>query len=42
VAVEALREVWQKKKATADELWRFAKICRMTQVMRPYFEAILS
>lgn len=42
VAVEALREVWRKKKATADELWRCAKLCRMTQVMRPYFEAILS
>ena len=41
VGVEALREVWQKKKATSDELWRFAKICRMTQVMRPYFDAII-
>lgn len=42
VCVEALREVWHRKKASAHELWRFAKICRMTQVMRPYFDAVLS
>jgi len=40
VAVEALREAWQQKKATADELWKFAKLCRMTNVMRPYFDSI--
>ena len=36
-----LREVWQKKLATADELWRIAKICRMTNLMRPYFDSII-
>lgn len=41
VAVEALREVWQKRLATADELWRLAKICRMTNLMRPYFDSII-
>ena len=41
LAVEALREVWQKRLATADELWRLAKICRMTNLMRPYFDSIL-
>jgi predicted transcriptional regulator of viral defense system len=40
VAVEALRDYWQKWRASADELWRYAKICRVANVMRPYMEAI--
>lgn len=40
VALEALREVRAKHKATADDLWRSAKICRVANVMRPYLEAI--
>jgi len=42
VAVEALRDAWQKKKANATELWKIAKICRMTNVMRPYLESVVS
>ena len=42
VATEALLEVWQRKKATADELWKYAAICRMTNVMRPYFEMMVA
>ncbi|PQO45245.1 transcriptional regulator [Blastopirellula marina] len=41
VAIEALRDCRTQRKATADELWRAAKVCRMTNVMRPYMEAIL-
>lgn len=41
VALEALRDCWRKKKATMDELWYFAKICRMTNVMRPYLESLV-
>ena len=41
VAMEALRECWQKRKATSDELWRFAKICRVSKIMQPYMEAIV-
>lgn len=41
VAVEVLRETWGQKKATADELWDAAKACRMLNVMRPYFDAII-
>jgi predicted transcriptional regulator of viral defense system len=41
VAVEALRECLSHHKATADEIWKYAKICRVTQVIRPYLEAIL-
>jgi hypothetical protein len=40
VAIEALREVRAQKKATADELWHFAKIARVTNVIRPYLEVI--
>jgi predicted transcriptional regulator of viral defense system len=40
VAVEALRDCWQKRRASADELWRYAKICRVANVIRPYMEAI--
>jgi hypothetical protein len=28
------------KKASADDLWRFAKICRVANVMRPYLEVV--
>jgi predicted transcriptional regulator of viral defense system len=41
VAMEALRECWRGKKATMDQLWQYAKICRVDKVMRPYLEAIL-
>ena len=42
VAVEALRDCWQHRQATADELWRYASICRVTNVMQPYLETVLS
>ena len=41
VAIEALREVIRERRATADDLWRYAKICRVTKIMRPYMEAIV-
>ena len=40
VALEALRDARKQKKASADDLWRYAKICRVANVMRPYLEAI--
>ena len=39
VALEALREGWKERKFTMDELWREAKICRVSKVMKPYLEA---
>lgn len=39
VAIEALRDCLRLRKATSDELWTAAKVCRMTNVMRPYLEA---
>ncbi len=40
VALEALKEALASQKATADDLWRFAKVCRVANVMRPYLEAL--
>jgi predicted transcriptional regulator of viral defense system len=40
VAIEALKDARAQKKASADEIWHYAKICRVTNVMRPYLEAI--
>lgn len=40
VALEALREARRTKKASADELWQFAKLNRVANVMRPYLEAL--
>ncbi len=40
VALEALREGWKARKVTMDDLWRYAKVNRMTNVMRPYLEAL--
>ena len=40
VALEALRDCRQKRAATMDELWKYAGICRVANVMRPYLESI--
>jgi predicted transcriptional regulator of viral defense system len=40
VAVEALRDVWARRLVTADDVLRFARICRVAKVVRPYLEAI--
>jgi predicted transcriptional regulator of viral defense system len=40
VALEALRDYRRARLGTLDELWRFATVCRVAQVMRPYMEAM--
>ena len=40
VAIEALRDCVKKKIGTFDDLWRFARICRVANVMRPYLESL--
>lgn len=40
ICLEALREAREKKLFTMDDLWSFAKICRVQNVMRPYLEAL--
>lgn len=39
VALEALRDVLRNRKCSTDELWKYAKVCRVTKIMRPYMEA---
>ena len=40
VAMEALKDGLQQRTCTRDELWEYAKICRVTNVIRPYMEAL--
>jgi predicted transcriptional regulator of viral defense system len=42
VAVQALRDAWQKRAVTADQIAHFAKVCRVTNVMRPFLDSLLS
>jgi len=39
VALEALRDCRRQRRCTNDELWHYAKTCRVANVMRPYMEA---
>lgn len=41
VALEALREAWRARKVTMDELDRYARICRVQRVLKPYLEALV-
>jgi predicted transcriptional regulator of viral defense system len=40
VALEALRECRRLKKASMDDLWAAAKVCRVANIMRPYLESL--
>ena len=40
VALEALKDARARNKASVDDLWHYAKICRVANVMRPYLESI--
>lgn len=40
VAAEALKVFLQERKGKRDDLWRAAEVCRVTNVMRPYLEAM--
>lgn len=42
VAIEALREGWQQRRFTLEELDAMARICRVQAVMRPYIEALVA
>lgn len=41
VAIEALREALRARAATVDDLWKYARICRVGKLMRPYLEALV-
>ena len=40
VAMEALHEAWRAKRVSMDELWHYATLCRVANVMRPYMESL--
>lgn len=40
VSMEALRECLRAGRCTRDELWYYARVCRVQNVIRPYLEAI--
>jgi len=41
VALEALRDCYRRKKATMDELFMAARVCRVARVMQPYLESLV-
>lgn len=41
VAIEALRDCQRSRKCTMDELWEYATICRVANVMKPYLESLV-
>jgi predicted transcriptional regulator of viral defense system len=40
VAIEALKDCLRQKKASIDEIYRYAQACRVSNVIRPYLEAL--
>jgi predicted transcriptional regulator of viral defense system len=40
VAIEALKDCLRQKKANVNEIHRYAIICRVSNVIRPYMEAL--
>jgi len=40
VAIEALKDSLRQKKATIKDIYRYAKICRVSNVIRPYMESL--
>lgn len=42
VALEALRDGWTQHKVTVDALWHYATINRVSNVMRPYLESVIT
>ena len=42
VAIEALREGWQQRRFTLEELEAMARVCRVQAVIRPYVEALVA
>lgn len=42
VAMEALKDAWRKRLITMDELFQFAKLNRVTNVLLPYAQMLVS
>lgn len=41
VALEALRGALSERKCSIGDIWKYAGICRVTNVIRPYMEALV-
>jgi len=41
VAVEALRETLRERRATPAEIMKYAEICQVSTIIRPYLEALI-
>lgn len=42
VVLEALREAWEERRFAVEELMRFARVCRVETVIRPYLQTIVA
>jgi predicted transcriptional regulator of viral defense system len=40
VVLEALHDAWRNRRVTMDQVDRFARVCRVERVMRPYLESL--
>ncbi len=40
IAIEALKDCLHQKRASINEIYRYAKVCRVSNVIRPYMEAL--
>jgi predicted transcriptional regulator of viral defense system len=41
VALEAMHEAWRARRFTMDEVHRYARLCRVERVMRPYLHGMV-
>ena len=42
VALESLHDAWRHRRFTMDEIDRYARVCRVGRVMRPYLESLVA
>jgi hypothetical protein len=40
IAIEALKDCLHQKRASINAIYRYAKVCRVSNVIRPYMEAL--
>lgn len=39
-AIGALKDAWKEKQVTTEDLYRFARVSRVLNVMRPYLKGV--
>ena len=40
VGLEALRDAWRERYMSNEAVWRYAKMARVANAMRPYLESV--